>query len=77
MHQIANPEMASSSRETHPPKLLQPMPYISTWDGLHVAFQLAYELQIGSKAESFGSFEPPILGPISGEGVFKPQGMDE
>ncbi len=44
---------------------------------VHPVFKTGYDTgPIGSLSETFGDGDPRILGPISGEGVFKPQDID-
>ena len=44
---------------------------------VHPAFKTGYDPgPVGSLSETFGDGDPRILGPISGEGVFKPQSID-
>ena len=44
---------------------------------VHPAFKTGYKTDsIDSLSETFGDGDPRILGPISGEGVFKPQNID-
>ncbi len=44
---------------------------------VHPAFKTGYDTDsIDSLSETFGDGDPRILGPISGEGVFKPQDID-